>query len=297
MRCNEAKKAIEAVFEGLEPGEKALSHIRSCKKCSAEYAAAKEIRAALRVKNTPVPAGFNRAVWEKIGEPAPSLFAGFFRTVPVLAAAMAAVLAVIGLSAILNIKQPSKETAAVKSLTGTVDTAEKTLKQPVRDSAVPEPKQADAQEEKIAAAPETAVPETGSDVKPGNMPVLLSSKGAEKEFIAPKEESKIGLASIEKTPFEAHKDLVIKNNVIRPLMGEAMSLIYKVEENCDVIVRVYNRKGEPVRTLYNGSRSRGIYEEKWRGEDDNGTIVGDGVYIAHVKTCLTEQRIKAVVVK
>jgi flagellar hook assembly protein FlgD len=91
--------------------------------------------------------------------------------------------------------------------------------------------------------------------------------------------------------------LVIKNNVIKPLSGQGMTIIYKVEDTCNVLIRVYNRKGEPIKTLVQAEQGAGQYTVAWAGDNTDNQIVGDGIYVVQIKTCLTDQKIKAMVVK
>ena len=64
-----------------------------------------------------------------------------------------------------------------------------------------------------------------------------------------------------------------------------------------VVIKVFNKKGENVKIIFNGSKVPGIYQDKWDGTDDAGTIVAAGMYIVYVKTDLTEKKIETAVVK
>lgn len=93
MKCEKVKKELELMFEGGQPGAGALSHIKNCAKCSAEYdTILKIINVFSGRENVKVPAGFNRGVWDRIGEPSPSLLDNVFRPVFALPVAAAAAL-------------------------------------------------------------------------------------------------------------------------------------------------------------------------------------------------------------
>jgi hypothetical protein len=295
MKCERVKKELELMFEGVQPGADALSHIKNCKKCRAEYEAMIKITGALSgMEDVKVPFGFNKGVWARIGEPAPGLLNGIFKTVFVFSGAAAAALVLFmvffaGPGAVKKQDNFVSKPPVVK---------EKIAKKEAIKNAAP-------------VAPETRAPVTAQNnmaapqqekiagVNPGNMPALVKSAGAEKDyFVRPADMTdKISAASVTKRPVELDGPVVIKNNVIKPLSGQAMTVIYKVEGTCNVLIRVYNRKGEPVKTLAQALQGTGVYTVTWSGEDNDSKVVADGIYIVHIKTCLTEQKIKAMVVK
>lgn len=63
----------------------------------------------------------------------------------------------------------------------------------------------------------------------------------------------------------------------------------------DVNIRIYNTIGELIRTIDAGYLTRGQYDFKWRGKDDNGNEVSSGVYFALVEfTGLINKKTNAV---
>jgi hypothetical protein len=295
MNCNKVKKELELIFEGGQPGADALSHIKNCKKCRAEYDVMLKITGALSgLEDVKVPSGFNKGVWGRIGEPAPGLFNGIFKPVFVLSGAAAAALVLFmvffaGPGVIKKQGNFASKPPAIKEQTAKKEIIKN------QEPIAPGP-QAPVTAQNNKAAPQQEKP---AGVSPGNMPALVKSTGAEKDyFVRPADiTDKISAASVTKRPVELGGPLVIKNNVIKPLAGQAMTVIYKVEDTCNVLIRVYNRKGEPVKTLVQALQGYGVYTVTWSGEDQDNRVVGDGIYVVQIKTCLTEQKIKAMVVK
>ncbi|MCK5570240.1 MAG: flagellar hook assembly protein FlgD [Spirochaetes bacterium] len=57
---------------------------------------------------------------------------------------------------------------------------------------------------------------------------------------------------------------------------------YRLEDEGNVIVNVYDSNGLKVRTLYLGSQNAGEQDFHWDGRDDAGEILGDGNYTFEV---------------
>ena len=58
---------------------------------------------------------------------------------------------------------------------------------------------------------------------------------------------------------------------------------YYVPENNKVSLRVYNAKGQLVRTLVNEKKAAGLQEVTWSGTDDNGKPCSSGVYFCKLQ--------------
>ena len=63
-----------------------------------------------------------------------------------------------------------------------------------------------------------------------------------------------------------------------------MTIKYTVPRAGDVSIRIYDVRGEPVRTLLDERAERGTYTVDWNGTNDSGQAVASGVYFYHVKT-------------
>jgi hypothetical protein len=58
---------------------------------------------------------------------------------------------------------------------------------------------------------------------------------------------------------------------------------YQIPQNSKVRIIVYNVLGQPVRTLVNGDRSTGVYNQKWNMLNDNGQAVSSGIYLYRIE--------------
>ncbi|OQX82642.1 hypothetical protein B6D60_11855 [candidate division KSB1 bacterium 4484_87] len=70
----------------------------------------------------------------------------------------------------------------------------------------------------------------------------------------------------------------LKQNFPNPFNMET-NISYNLPEKASVKLVIYNVNGEVVRVLENGSRSAGTHQVQWNGRDQNGRIVGTGVYL------------------
>jgi len=62
-----------------------------------------------------------------------------------------------------------------------------------------------------------------------------------------------------------------------PFMGET-SIRYHLDKACPVNLKVYNLRGQLVRTLYTGTQGKGEQHLAWEGCDDRGRPVASGIY-------------------
>ena len=58
---------------------------------------------------------------------------------------------------------------------------------------------------------------------------------------------------------------------------------YYIPDDTNVDLRIYNIKGELVKTLVNGRKSAGNHRVVWNGKNENGKSVGTGVYLYQLK--------------
>ena len=60
--------------------------------------------------------------------------------------------------------------------------------------------------------------------------------------------------------------------------GTPFGGFYNIDESSDIMVKIYDKSGNEVRTLYPGQKSAGTYDFSWDGKDSTGTLVEDGSY-------------------
>lgn len=62
------------------------------------------------------------------------------------------------------------------------------------------------------------------------------------------------------------------------------TITYNLINETDVLVLIYNLRGEQITQLLNDRKSAGLYEIQWNGCDRNGKLVPSGVYFCLLKT-------------
>ncbi|MBD3384557.1 hypothetical protein GF407_06480 [candidate division KSB1 bacterium] len=66
--------------------------------------------------------------------------------------------------------------------------------------------------------------------------------------------------------------------------NQVTTIPYSLCRNGYVSVDIYATTGEHIKTLVNGYRTKGHYQLKWDGRDQNGKIVSSGIYYVWLKT-------------
>jgi hypothetical protein len=89
------------------------------------------------------------------------------------------------------------------------------------------------------------------------------------------------------------------HNQINPKRGERVVIKWSQPETARVTITVYNMVGDKIATVVDQQEfSSGVYNEVfWRGVNQNGNIVGSGIYIVYLKVGNYETYSKAAVVK
>jgi len=80
---------------------------------------------------------------------------------------------------------------------------------------------------------------------------------------------------------------ILKQNYPNPV-AQGTSIPYEISESQIVVIKIYNVKGQLIRTMDEGYKAAGFYETQtrasyWDGKDDNGISVAMGVYFYHLK--------------
>ncbi len=76
---------------------------------------------------------------------------------------------------------------------------------------------------------------------------------------------------------------VLLSNYPNPFNPETI-IRYAMKDKGNVLIEVYNTRGQKVTTLENSVRNAGNYSVKWSGKDQYGHSVGSGVYFYRMKT-------------
>ena len=108
--------------------------------------------------------------------------------------------------------------------------------------------------------------------------------------------------SIEKTSAGTQPEICPVNitglgsNYPNPFNPET-TISYSLKENTDVIIEVFNLKGQKVRTLVNENKNLGKHTVLWNGTDNNGESVSSGIYYYRMKTINLEETRKMILMK
>jgi anti-sigma factor RsiW len=89
----------------------------------------------------------------------------------------------------------------------------------------------------------------------------------------------------------------VRQNLFDPARGESVELITTIAAFSHMRIAVYNRQGELIKVLVDGSRSPGSYSDRWNGRNDSGSVVSTGYYVIHVQTDALSVRKPVAVVK
>jgi hypothetical protein len=75
----------------------------------------------------------------------------------------------------------------------------------------------------------------------------------------------------------------LKGNYPNPFNPETV-ISYSLSEETNVSIDIYNVKGQKVKTLVNDIGPAGNYTVTWNGKDDEGQIVGSGIYFSKMRS-------------
>ncbi|MCF7919521.1 MAG: T9SS type A sorting domain-containing protein [Candidatus Cloacimonetes bacterium] len=89
---------------------------------------------------------------------------------------------------------------------------------------------------------------------------------------------------------------VLNNNYPNPFNPET-TFSFSITETDEVELKVYNIKGELVKTVVSGNLAKGDYSYIWRGDDDQGRSVASGVYFYQLKNTRLSTTKKCVLMK
>jgi hypothetical protein len=130
---------------------------------------------------------------------------------------------------------------------------------------------------------------------------IANSPGA---AITPADNS-ISSAALKQTPVPPVKTVYpdipsgtrVKNTLIHPLSGGKTEFAYNVQAGCDVVIRVYDRNGRPIRNIFSGNQPPGTYTGYWKGDDDTGATVKAGIYVLFMRIGSIEKKVTVGVIE
>jgi len=111
------------------------------------------------------------------------------------------------------------------------------------------------------------------------------------------ESSKLGTFRLSKVESNLiPDDYVLFQNYPNPF-NNCTSIKYKIIDNTNVKLEIYNLLGQKVKTLINKKQKCGTYELKWDGKNEYGKIVASGIYIYRMITDYVDIKKKMVFLK
>ncbi len=118
-------------------------------------------------------------------------------------------------------------------------------------------------------------------------PLAKSTGSVGLKFFVDVKNEKIELISIttdveEPTPLELPKDFVLHQNYPNPFNPET-TIRYELPEPTEVVMIIYNLRGQLVRELVNQQMEAGFHEIVWDARDDTGRSMSSGVYLYRIQ--------------
>ena len=92
-------------------------------------------------------------------------------------------------------------------------------------------------------------------------------------------------------------ELKCYNNVFNPTKGERSLIVVELPKQAHVRLGLYNTRGRKIKELVNEEKEAGIHKYYWYGRNDNGNVVGSGLYFVHIEAGDYKRTRKIVVVK
>jgi len=316
MNCKKAKKVMAELYENKKPEKDFFIHIKNCDKCKKEYELILKMKKAFLIReNLKVPSDFNKKIFEKIGFENKSRDFRIFEWMFQKQFAFAKVLVLILFFALILFSvKDQKDLNNYEKITIIDNLEEKnktqiTQKKEVienREQVIAHIERKEIEQGKVADLKDTEEKSTTtqtqiqpyfSTARNSNLAQggLQPTEKPASLFIAKSDDK----PNENKTPEigEMKEKFIVKKNVFNPLKNEKFMLKYKVDNKEEVVVKIFNRIGEPVNTLLNEEKQPGIYECVWDGKEANGKIVGAGIYIVYLKIGAFNEKIKVVVIK
>jgi flagellar hook assembly protein FlgD len=90
----------------------------------------------------------------------------------------------------------------------------------------------------------------------------------------------------------AAEPVVIRQNVIRPDSTQPLHVAVQLDRPQRVAIHIYTRNGKLVKTLVDQVQNAGTFDAVWQGVNQNGQVVGSGVYIVLIQTETFEEKRK-----
>ncbi len=136
----------------------------------------------------------------------------------------------------------------------------------------------------------------GTDIPlvPRNVTCIPNSR-TEGNYLTARMESDFGDVGNNENDLPANQTILAGNypNPFNP----TTTVRFALKDKSNVTIKVYNIKGQLVKTLVDGKMSAGTHEVVWEGQDNRNRSVGSGVYMFRMVTPEYEKTIKSLLLK
>jgi len=75
------------------------------------------------------------------------------------------------------------------------------------------------------------------------------------------------------------------------------TISFSLSENTTISLRIYNSLGHPVRELVHGALQAGKHDIYWNGLNEDGEVIGSGVYLARLESNDSSKTIQMLMIK
>jgi len=91
--------------------------------------------------------------------------------------------------------------------------------------------------------------------------------------------------------------VTLAQNVVRPSLDQPVRIQVRLDQASPVHIAIYTRGGRLVKTIDADVPSAGTFEAVWAGVNQQGQVVGSGVYVVYIRTKTFEEKRKVVVIR
>jgi hypothetical protein len=79
--------------------------------------------------------------------------------------------------------------------------------------------------------------------------------------------------------------------------GSSTTISFNLPADGQVSLKIYNVLGQVVKTVCDGQRTAGVHKISWRGDDESGQSVSNGIYLYRLVTNDRSQTKKVIVLR
>ncbi len=104
----------------------------------------------------------------------------------------------------------------------------------------------------------------------------------DKEKLTDQTKSEADLPGVVSMAIEIPNSFEISQNYPNPF-NSSTTINYQLPEDCQVLIKIFNARGEEVRTLVDEYKTAAYHSVVWNGKDDDGSPVVSGIYLYQIQ--------------